>query len=251
MNDTGICWADKTWNPIVGCDGPDGKHCDYCYAYKLRGRLGSVLDCDDCREFRPHLHPERLSGRRAPAATKTPQLVFADSMGDWWGENVHRHWRRDSLRAMNEAPWHTYVILTKRPDLIWFAEIDRERRMNRLPPNLWLGVSVTGKDDWWRVDELGGVIYQLNGAARGLVSVEPLTGIWDNSLSGVQEIDWVIIGPQSGPGGKIVQQPTFDAQRNAREWAERCGAMVWEKDGLVGGKVQRRPGVGEDGGLTP
>lgn len=274
MNSTGICWADWSWNPIVGCDGPEdgapppsvppppasandadeageggrtattgGGRCDYCYAYGLRGRIGEALDCDDCRSFTPHLHPERLEGSKAPAGVRRPGVVFADSMGDWWGPNVDPEWRKAAMQAMREAPWHSYVVLTKRPEMIGMPQISELAEC--APPSLWLGVSVTGMDDIWRVEQLREIMRALppegREKIRAVVSVEPLlrtAGGWDPFQRGYQEIDWVICGALTGPGG---EQPMWSDSEAVREWAERCGAAMWEKDNLNGQRTQTRP----------
>jgi len=60
MNQTKIEWTDKTWNPAVGCS----KRCHdehgkiWCYAYWQAKR--QKHRCQQCYEFIPHLHPERL-----------------------------------------------------------------------------------------------------------------------------------------------------------------------------------------------
>jgi|SRR5690554_169176 len=249
MNDQrreGICWCDWTWTPIWGCDGPEGngRPCDYCYAYRLRGRVGATLDCDDCREFTPHLHAERLMGDKAPAAVRTPGVVFADSMGDWWGPRVNEHWRTLALDAMRRAPWHSYVVLTKRPDLICWADLLQLAEL--APESFWLGGSGTGMHDIWRVEkQLVDIMRALPPGGRekirAVVSVEPLlrtAGGWDPFQRGWPEIDWVICGALTGPGG---EQPTWGDRVSLRDWAERCGAAMWEKDNLSGQRTQTRP----------
>ena len=67
MNKTGIPYLDFGWNP-GGCGCSNG--CDGCWArVKVAPRVGRINDCDDCKNFRVHFHPERLGD---PAKRKKP-----------------------------------------------------------------------------------------------------------------------------------------------------------------------------------
>ena len=59
----------KTWNPFVGCKFD----CTYCWARRMAKRLAN---CNLCRNFVPHEHPERLS--RIPSSN----IIFVVDMGD-------------------------------------------------------------------------------------------------------------------------------------------------------------------------
>ena len=244
MNETDICWCDYTWNPIVGCDGPADEEgtctlCSYCYGYALRGRVGESLDCDLCRSYTPHFHPERLTGRRAPAAVRKPQIVFADSMGDWWGPRVDREWRERAFEAMRLAPQHHYVLLTKRPDLI-----DLDELFLYTPNGLWLGVSMEVTDAASR-DRLWHLLYiadELPRLVRPIVSIEPLIHGWDWHLLAMPKLRWVIVGRQTGPGADP-KLPTGQDLDEVAKFARRSGAALWEKTNLgLGAPVQERPG---------
>ena len=64
----------RTWNPGgFGCSGCSLKG-DGCWAEGMSKRLGKTA-CKACRDFVPHLHPERLS---QPAETKTPGVVLVN-----------------------------------------------------------------------------------------------------------------------------------------------------------------------------
>jgi len=81
----------------------------------------------------------------------------------------------------------TFIILTKRPE-----NIDRP-----MPPNVWLGVSVTGRADLWRVDTL-----VQHPTTVSFVSFEPLLepAIPPNGI--FAGLKWAIIGRLTGHGKK-------------------------------------------------
>jgi protein gp37 len=95
--------------------------------------------------------------------------------------------------TMNETPWHTYQILTK-----------RSGRMLRLAPrlkwspNIWMGVTVENADSLGRIDDLRSVP-----AAVRFLSLEPLLGpLPEVDITG---IGWVIVGGESGPGARPME----------------------------------------------
>ena len=174
MNKTGIPWADWTWNPIVGCS-PASAGCQNCYAAAISKRFhlpwGSA-----------HFIPERLN---QPAKVKKPGRVFVCSMADIGHETVKPEWREAIADAMRAAPWHTYIVLTKRPGM-WLSE---------LPPECWAGVTIESQFEMGRWHVL------LNCAwfnSVKFVSVEPmLTSVTFGSRP--VKPDWVIAGPETGP----------------------------------------------------
>jgi len=194
MNRTLIEWCDYTWNPIVGCKNP-------------------------------HLHGERLG---QPQRVKIPRIVFAGSMGDMFDPDFDPAWRHQVWGAMNAAPRHHYVLLTKRPDLIDDCEIRGECQTivdAGCHGHLWLGVSVTCDDDWWRVERLMEV-REATGVLT-LVSFEPLLGRIEHDIP--SQIQWVIIGAQTGPGA-VAPEATWVRRiwLRARPWTP-----VFEKDNLA------------------
>ena len=217
MQRTRIEWADFTWNAIVGCAGT----CDYCYARRLATTRLAHL-CPKCATFEPHLHEERLW---QPYHGKAG-VVFADSMSDWWSPGVEQDWRTRAFRTMDgmgdPVPAHQFVLLTKRPERITDEDI------HWLGRNIWLGVSITSGADWWRWEALA----SLPGHIHKLVSVEPLLsfGIGAELLKEQVVPEWIIVGPQSGPGAVIPDATWQDMIRFAAcdEW----NIPLFEKFGL-------------------
>jgi protein gp37 len=131
---------------------------------------------------------------------------------------------------MRSTPQHIYQILTKRPERM--VEI-----VNEFPTlqNVWLGVSVENADFVWRLDELR----QVRAAIR-FVSFEPLLG----SVKGVdlREIDWAIVGGESGPRARPMEAKwVYEIQRAC----ERAETAFFFKQ--WGGRNKKKAGRKLDG----
>jgi protein gp37 len=108
---------------------------------------------------------------------------------------------------------------------------------SRLPllTNVWLGTSVENSDYIDRLDALRCTV-----AAVRFVSLEPLLG----SVKGIdlKEIDWAIVGGESGPGARPVDAAWV---REIRDACRRDGTAFFFKQ--WGGKVKKRHGRTLDG----
>jgi len=201
-----------------------------------RSAYGLAL-ADDGREWaRPAcltLRPERLC---EPARVKKPARIFVCSMSDIAHPNVLPVWRTAIIDAMLAAPWHTYIVLTKRPGP-WMQE---------LPKTCWVGVTAENQA---RANERIPELLRYPVAVR-FVSVEPMLGPVDLCglvTNGVclNSLDWVIAGPETGRGarecrvewiGALAEQcgnagvPFFDKRKTwlRREWPEdlRAGRVA-------------------------
>jgi protein gp37 len=93
---------------------------------------------------------------------------------------------------MRRAWWHQFQVLTKRSE--------RLLELNSIidwPPNVWMGVSVENEDYTFRIDHL-----RETRAHIKFLSLEPLLGpLRELSLN---EIDWVVVGGESGPGARPI-----------------------------------------------
>lgn len=169
MNKTKIEWCDYTWNVVTGCLN----NCQYCYAKKIYHRFN--------RSFEPQFHPERLYD---PMKLKHPAKIFACSVSDLWGKGVEPYWRIKVFDVIRSCTRHTFIILTKQPHKINFDEVPEK--------NVWLGVTVTGQEDIYRVIHLG----KFKGIR--FVSFEPLLYPITFNNTALDGIDWVIIGGKTG-----------------------------------------------------
>ena len=129
-----------------------------------------------------------------PLRWKTSQMIFVNSMSDLFHEKVPFSFIKNIFDVMNEAEWHTFQVLTKRSHRL--SEFASELKWT---PNIWMGVSVENQDFIDRIDNL-----RLTSAKTKFISLEPLLGpIPDLQL---REIDWVIVGGESGPRARPIEE---------------------------------------------
>ncbi len=174
MQKTKIEWTDETWNPVTGCLHT----CRYCYARRIARRFGKT---PEAKRFEPELHQARLDG---PIKKRKPRRIFVCSMADLFGEWVSREWIEQVLDVVRICPQHTFQFLTKNPHR--YLEFE-------FPENVWLGASTTNQEQADRavvMRDIPRITY---------VSAEPMLG--PVRLNGFSP-DWVIIGAQTGPGGR-------------------------------------------------
>lgn len=195
-----IEWTDLTWNPTTGCRKVS-PGCDHCYAATLAKRLKAMgspryqIDGPDGPGFGLTLHADKLE---EPLGWRKPRRVFVDSMSDLFHPGIPEDFLRDVFDVMARAPQHRFQILTKRPARM--AEvITRLLSAGGGHPlaNVWLGTSVESVGYLSRIDAL-----RRTPAAVRFLSLEPLLG----RLPGLclTDIDWVIVGGESGPGHRPI-----------------------------------------------
>ncbi len=196
---TAIEWTDETWNPVTGCVkvSPGCKHC-YAETFAERFR-GTVMPNGRLHPFYagfdPQLRPERLD---QPLGWRTPKKVFVNSMSDLFGEFVSDHFLDQVFEVMRQTPQHTYQVLTKRADRL--AAWSRDRRWLLAAKHIWLGVSVENQRHGLpRIVELR----RANAAVRFL-SIEPL--LEDLGRFSLNKVDWVIVGGESGPRARPMNE---------------------------------------------
>jgi len=143
-------------------------------------------------------HPNMLN---VPLRWKKPQLVFVNSMSDLFHAKVPMDFISRVFDVMNRTS-HIYQILTKRAERL--AELSNSLFWAK---NIWAGVTVEASDYKYRID----LLRQTNASVKFL-SLEPLLeDIGDLDLT---DIDWVIVGGESGPGARPMEA---DWVRNIRE----------------------------------
>jgi protein gp37 len=243
---SGIQWTDATWNPTSGCDRVS-PGCDHCYAMTLAKRLKAMgspryqVDGDPRTSgpgFGVQTHAVALD---QPLRWTKPRRIFVNSMSDLFHDQVSDEFISRVFDVMEQAPRHTFQILTKRHarmrsfmrarqrDRVDYArQFDdcpteamrnspaaqwARQRATTPPAHIWLGVSV--EDQKWADIRIPALL-DTPTAVRFL-SLEPLLGpvdlrawtTWSDGSArytepdaGVAGLDWAIVGGESGPGAR-------------------------------------------------
>ena len=189
-----IEWTDSTWNPVTGCTKVS-RGCDNCYAERFAERFRGVTGHPFETGFDLTLRFERLE---QPLAWRRPRMIFVNSMSDLFHKGIPWSFVDRVFDTMEAATWHTFQILTKRSSLMR-DYLARRYRDKRGPAHIWCGVSVEDARAKSR-------IMHLRAAPAGLrfLSIEPLIApVGEIDLTG---IDWVIVGGESGPGAREIQE---------------------------------------------
>jgi protein gp37 len=201
---TAIEWTDVTWNPIRGCT-KISPGCVHCYAETFAERFRGVPGHPYEQGFDLRRVPEKLL---EPFRLANPKMIFVNSMSDLFHKEITDEEILAIVRVMVRADWHSYQVLTKRSErmsdllqtkLTFAADL----------PHIWWGVSVE--------DRKHGLprIKHLQAAPAGLrmLSVEPLLeDLGELDLTG---IGWVILGGESGPGARPLDESWVIAVRDA------------------------------------
>jgi protein gp37 len=267
-----IEWTDVTWNPTTGCTRASAG-CDNCYAFGMTKRLAAMgqkkyQGLAGKTHFNGVLktHDDEL---QKPLRWKKPRMVFVNSMSDLFHKDVPFEFIDKVFCVMNATKftlpisqrsknWHTYQVLTKRPDRMAEYMLSRAQKfahgehpifkvrgeamrgsgaepMNAAavlqwpPDNIWLGTSVENQQ---AADERIPHLLRCPAAVRFL-SCEPLLGPvnlevpWEGEqTSPTLQIDWVIVGGESGHNAR----PTHpDWARSIRDQCEAAGVPFFFK----------------------
>jgi protein gp37 len=238
---SGIEWTDATWNPTTGCDRIS-PGCDHCYALTMAARLKGMGSAKYQADGNPRTsgpgfalteHPSTLD---QPLRWARPRRIFVNSMSDLFHDDVSDEFIARVFSVMAAAPQHTFQVLTKRPQrmarllggdggaglqrLLENLVVDVGGAALRLYeaewplPNVWLGTSIENRRYAFRADHL-----RATPAAVRFVSCEPLLGPLPHL--DLVDIDWVIVGGESGPGARPMHP---DWVRDLRDQANAAGA---------------------------
>jgi protein gp37 len=160
---TSIEWCDSSVSPAPCCTGCElGAH---CFARRMNGRFhgrNGFPETFDTPIYRPErmtaaLRWSDLTGKKRPGKPwldGRPRMIFLNDLGDAFAPFLRKertglccipawcldsqHWLTWWLSDIAKSP-HVWIVLTKWPDRmkVWTQHV------GPLPPNLWLGTSVT------------------------------------------------------------------------------------------------------------
>jgi protein gp37 len=242
MSSTKIEWTDATWNPTTGCTRVSAG-CDHCYAVQMTKRLAAIGQAKyQGLTGRGHFNGELKTHDdelKKPLRWKKPRMVFVNSMSDLFHEQVPFEFIDRVFCIMNATQWtlpisdrsnrwHTYQILTKRPDRLADYMLSRARKydlgmhpiftvrgetmrghgnelMNAAailqwpPANVWIGTSC---EDQATADKRIPHLLRCPAAVRFL-SCEPLLGPLD-----LNRIPRKITATSSVIGSVLIDGPT-------------------------------------------
>lgn len=220
MNKTDINWADYSWSPITGCT-KKSEGCRFCYVERDARRYQRMKQPKFSEGFNLTLHEHCLD---EPLTEFKGGRVFVCPMSDVFHERVPSEFRDRIMEVTRKAPWHTYLLLTKRPERM--AEYFQTRKV---PLNVWLGTTVEAAEYKYRID----ILRSIKGSFKFL-SCEPLLGdLGELDLTG---IDWVIVGGESGGKARPMKEEwvlNIKKQADAQEVAfffKQWG--TWGNDGV-------------------
>lgn len=215
----------ESWNPIKMRCTPVSEGCQNCYSKRILSRNLPGMNYPAKGE------PPRLDFQAwsQPLHWRKPRRVFVMSMGDLFHEDVDWNSQFKVFQMMVLNPKHTFIILTKRPQImlrqmadIWFHMGRNALGRGPLPlPNVWLGVTAENQRT---ADERIPILLKIPAAVR-FVSVEPMLGPVDlchvqtdmveiNTLTGDHgvyrphqgksdnHLNWIICGGETGPGAR-------------------------------------------------
>ena len=209
--------------------------CTNCYAMRMAARLqamGMTKYAGTTRKSgKRHVWTGRVNVDKAaltaPLNWKKPQRIFVNSMSDLFQDKADEAFIRQAWRVMERAHWHSFQVLTKRPERM--LEILSKPQFPTLP-NVWLGTSVESEDYLDRIDLLRRVPARVR-----FVSFEPLLGpIADPDLSGIH---WAIVGGKSGPRARPMEAWWVEHLRDA---VREAGCCVFLQ--AVGGERKKKTG---------
>lgn len=198
---------DLPWSLVDGCT-PCSPGCDHCWSAAMTSRF----------ERNQYIYPLLMTKDRLFTGniilrherfgiplSRRKNTVFA-AWNDLFHEDVPDQFIYETTRVMKGRPWHTFLLLTKRPEKI--------RRLSNLYdefPNVWSGLTVCNQAE---MEEKGKGFFGVPG--NKFLSLEPI-------LSKVVIPPWVIernllscviLGGETGPGARPVHPDWVRSVRN-------------------------------------
>ena len=233
-----IEWTDATWSPVVGCT-KCSPGCLNCYAERMACRLAGM----GAKGYNEGILTAKgqwtgnvkclESALNKPLHWKKPRRIFVCSMSDLFHPKVPFEFIHKVFSVTQEAWWHKYLILTKRPKrLLEFTQTCARHdkygqliepgtgkyyhyRMAWPHDNVHIGVSISNQAE---ADEKIPILLQIPAQIPATVrwlSIEPMLGgiklkwniVYPSQRCSAhirnepppKGVDWVVVGCESGP----------------------------------------------------
>lgn len=191
MANSSIEWTEMSWNPTSGCT-KISSGCKNCYAEVMTRRLKAMGQEKYKYGFNKIvIHPSTLL---IPYTWKSSKMIFVNSMSDLFHQEIPLEYIKQVFQVMNDNPQHVFQILTKRAERLY--ELSNQLKWTH---NIWMGVSVENMDVINRINYL-----KETRAKVKFISLEPLLSALPNL--NLSNIDWVIVGGESGHHPRPMQQ---------------------------------------------
>jgi len=197
-SNSNIEWTESTWNPITGCT-KISPGCKNCYAERMAKRLQAMGQANYRNGFKLACHEHVLE---LPMKWRKPQTIFVNSMSDLFHRDVPKSFIKKVFGVMNESSMHTFQVLTKRAERM--AKLSDELVWSK---NIWMGVSIESEKYKNRIDYL-----RCTKANVKFISFEPL--IEAVGKVNLKNIDWAIVGGESGPSARHMDSEWVKALRD-------------------------------------
>lgn len=251
---TNISWADKTFNPVLGC-ARVSPACDGCYAaHMMETRFQRVTWGGPGKGVGTRVRTSEgywrqpLSWDRAAAKAGTRPFVFCASLADVFDNQWQTEWRRDLFDLIEKTPNLVWLLLTKRPQNIvglWQeAMLARPGWLGKAwPANAAIGTTV---EDQTRADQN---VFSLVSAAHRLkpaftfLSCEPLLG--PIVIEDITEIGWIITGGETDQGEHKARPTHPDWLRSVRDQCAAVGVPYHHKQNGEWVSVSEVAGAGD------
>jgi protein gp37 len=212
--ETKINWVTYTWNPWEGCT-KCSPGCANCFAHARNKRFGGGKNWGKGAKRRRTSDinwTDPFKWNEAAAYMKTPPRVLCSTLCDLLDPEAPAEWRLAAWEVIALNAGLDWVILTKRPHL-WLemvrADIAQATLLGwnfirdwltdwvngKAPSQVWMGASVENQQ--W-ADNRVPQLLQIPAAVHFL-SCAPLLDAIQLKPEWLTQLDWVLVGGESGP----------------------------------------------------
>lgn len=217
---------DKPWSLVDGCT-PCSLGCINCWSAELSYRFDGGkythpygVQKNGFGMFNGEIktHPERLD---IPMRRRKPTVYAV--WNDLFHEAVPIEFQSEVYRTMATAYQHTFLVLTKRHNIMAMALNRNPDRVDR--GDIWHGLTVCNQQEWAEKKKYFAMI-----PGRKFLSLEPMLAAidleltktfkepffgWpDSEMERKMRIDAVILGGETGPGARPMQMKWVQSIRD-------------------------------------